>query len=159
MNFFCLENPMALNELIQIRPLIQYVSYFLFRFLLFLFLSNWNLNIDSPHHHPDSFAKNCDICNAKASHTQGAYKTVAPHTKNSPKSFATLQVNENSVIISNNPSNLNQTTASATSTSTEQGKHVNSHWFSLLLYQFWNLIEEIPRTHTHSHSQIYLIAH
>lgn len=71
-------------------------------------------DLNSPHHHPDSFDKSCDICNAKASHTQGAYKTVTSHTKNLPKTIATQQVNENSVIISNNSSsNFNQTTAAA----------------------------------------------
>lgn len=71
---------------------------------------------NSSHHHPDSFAKTCDICNAKASHSQAAYNAaVAPQTQNSPNSIAALHATENSVIFTNTSTKLNQTaTASAT---------------------------------------------
>lgn len=73
-------------------------------FVLFLFFFFF---VNSSHHHPDSFAKNCDVCNAKASHSQAA-AAIVPQAKNSPKSIAAIHVTENSVIFTNNSSSLNQ---------------------------------------------------
>lgn len=96
-----------------------YISSYLNLFFFFVWINS--SFVFSPQHQ-DSFAKNCDICNAKTTRVQGANISASHQTKHSTKIVAALQVNGNSVLTSNN-STLNQNTLTSSNSSASVAKH------------------------------------
>lgn len=77
-----------------------------------------SLHGNSPQHQ-ESFAKNCDICNARAARVQGTYKSASPQAKNLTKSVSNSQVDEDTVYFSNSSTSRQITLSSSKSLDSE----------------------------------------